>query len=87
MAGAIFDSRLFQTLPKNSPVGEANFSDDLRKLVHLEPITLRLEVLHDVSSALSVSYIIRLAAGSSINFAFSVYLDHLRMLPGLGVSG
>lgn len=53
VAGAIFDSRLSQTLPKNSPVREANLSDDLRKLVHLRPITLRLEVLHDVSSALS----------------------------------
>lgn len=58
MAGAVFESRLSKTLPQNSPVREADFSNDLRKLVHIKPITLRLEILHDVSSALSVNKII-----------------------------
>ncbi|GJJ09461.1 hypothetical protein Clacol_003684 [Clathrus columnatus] len=60
MAGAIFEGRLSKTLPENSPLRGTSFSNDLRKLVHIKPLTLRMEILHDVSSALSLSFWIRI---------------------------
>lgn len=57
VAGAIFESRLSKTLPANLSL-TVSASQDLRYLVQIEPISLRMEVLHDVSSAISVISVI-----------------------------
>ncbi|KAF8587292.1 MFS general substrate transporter [Ramaria rubella] len=58
IAGAIFESKVSQSMPSNASLSLTSASADLRKLVNIEPLPLRMEVLHIVSSAISWIWVV-----------------------------
>ncbi|KIJ45566.1 hypothetical protein M422DRAFT_59756 [Sphaerobolus stellatus SS14] len=62
VAGAVYESGLTRTLPPNAPFSADGASTDLRRLVDIQPESLRLAVLHAVSSSISIAFGIKIVA-------------------------
>ncbi|KAF8527905.1 MFS general substrate transporter [Hysterangium stoloniferum] len=55
VAGAIYESRIARSMPTSSSFNISGDSVDMRSFVHILPVSLRVEVLHAISSAISVN--------------------------------